>query len=131
MDSPASERGFVQRTLSSLRSRNFRLFFVGQTVSNTGNWLTMVALTLLVLKLTDNGVAIGFLAAAQFGVGTERTAGGGGRIRTGCPSPATSGLRGLLRRLALLLIQLSAVLHQALLLLTDPLLLLLRCQALR
>jgi MFS family permease len=36
-------------------------------VSQVGNWLTMTALTLLVLDLTDNGVALGFLAAAQFG----------------------------------------------------------------
>src|SRR5476651_2462201 len=63
----ASEPGFTQRTLSSLRSRNFRLFFVGQTISNTGNWLTMVALTLLVLHRTDSGVAVGALSACQFG----------------------------------------------------------------
>ena len=54
-------------TFRSLHVRNFRLFFSGQLISQIGNWLTMVALTLLVLKLTDNGVAIGFLAAAQFG----------------------------------------------------------------
>ncbi len=54
-------------TFKSLHVRNFRLFFSGQLISQIGNWLTMVALTLLVLKLTDNGVAIGFLAAAQFG----------------------------------------------------------------
>jgi MFS family permease len=59
--------GFWSRTLASLRSRNFRLFFIGQTVSNTGNWLTMVALTLLVLHRTDNGVAVGAVAACQFG----------------------------------------------------------------
>jgi MFS family permease len=64
---PEVKRSFVHRTLSSLRSRNFRLFFVGQTISNTGNWLTMVALTLLVLHRTGSGVAIGFLAACQFG----------------------------------------------------------------
>jgi len=58
---------FVQRTLSSLRSRNFRLFFVGQTISQVGNWLTMVALTLLVLHRTGSGVAVGLLAACQFG----------------------------------------------------------------
>lgn len=58
---------FVGRTLSSLRSRNFRLFFVGQTISNTGNWLTLVALTLLVLGRTDRGIAIGLLSACQFG----------------------------------------------------------------
>jgi MFS family permease len=66
-DAAAPERGFVERTLSSLRSRNFRLFFVGQTVSNTGNWLTMVALTLLVLHRTNSGVAVGLLSACQFG----------------------------------------------------------------
>jgi MFS family permease len=54
-------------TFRSLHVRNFRLFFSGQLISQIGNWLTMVALTLLVLDLTDNGVAIGFLAAAQFG----------------------------------------------------------------
>ncbi len=57
----------VKDTFRSLHVRNFRLFFSGQLISQIGNWLTMVALTLLVLKLTDNGVAIGFLAAAEFG----------------------------------------------------------------
>jgi MFS family permease len=47
--------------------RNFRLFFSGQLVSQVGNWLTLVAQTLLVLKLTDSGVALGVLAVAQFG----------------------------------------------------------------
>ncbi len=63
----AEERGFFERTLSSLRSRNFRLFFFGQTISNTGNWLTMVALTLLVLHRTHSGVAVGLLSACQYG----------------------------------------------------------------
>mgnify|MGYP001249728248 CR=1 FL=1 len=54
-------------TFASLRIRNFRLFFSGQIVSQTGTWLSMVAQTLLVLHLTDSGVALGFLAAAQFG----------------------------------------------------------------
>ena len=31
--------------------RNFRLFFIGQGISQVGNWLTLVAQTLLVLKL--------------------------------------------------------------------------------
>ncbi len=54
-------------TFASLRIRNFRLFFAGQMVSQTGTWLSMVAQTLLVLRLTDSGVALGLLAAAQFG----------------------------------------------------------------
>lgn len=64
---PPPEPGFVRSTLASLRWRNFRLFFVGQTVSNTGNWLTRVALTLLVLHRTGSGVAVGVLAACQYG----------------------------------------------------------------
>jgi MFS family permease len=58
---------FAQRTLASLRSRNFRLFFVGQTISQVGNWLTMVALTVLVLHRTGSGVQVGLLSACQFG----------------------------------------------------------------
>ena len=54
-------------TFRSLHSRNFRLFFSGQLISQIGNWLTLVAQTLLVLKLTDSGIALGLLAAAQFG----------------------------------------------------------------
>ncbi|MBV8296194.1 MAG: MFS transporter [Acidimicrobiia bacterium] len=57
----------VRERIRSLRTRNFRLFFTGQLVSNTGNWLTMVALTLLVLHMTGSGVAVGFVAACQFG----------------------------------------------------------------
>ncbi len=57
----------VRHTFSSLRTRNFRLFFYGQLVSNTGNWLTNLALTLLVLHLTDSGLAIGLLTACQYG----------------------------------------------------------------
>jgi MFS family permease len=57
----------VQRTFSSLRTRNFRLFFIGQLVSNSGNWLTAVAITLLVLHRTGSGAAVGLLSACQFG----------------------------------------------------------------
>ncbi len=57
------ERG---ATFASMESRNFRLFFGGQLISQIGNWLTLVAQTLLVLKLTHNGVLVGLLAAAQF-----------------------------------------------------------------
>jgi MFS family permease len=54
-------------TFESLRIRNFRLFFGGQLISQIGNWLTLIAQALLVLKLTDSGVALGLLAACQFG----------------------------------------------------------------
>jgi len=54
-------------TFRSLRLRNFRLFFGGQLISQIGNWLTLIAQALLVLKLTDSGIALGLLAACQFG----------------------------------------------------------------
>src|SRR5438309_11612024 len=63
----SSLRAATNDTFRSLHVRNFRLFFTGQLISQVGNWLTLVAQTLLVLKLTDNGVALGGLAAAQFG----------------------------------------------------------------
>jgi MFS family permease len=54
-------------TFRSLRHRNFRLFFAGQLISQTGTWLSMVTQTLLVLELTDSGIALGLLTAFQFG----------------------------------------------------------------
>lgn len=67
-DTASSARGgFLRRTGASLRSRNFRLFFIGQSVSQVGNWLTMVALTLLILHRTGSGVDVGLLSACQFG----------------------------------------------------------------
>ncbi|MET0458332.1 MAG: MFS transporter [Ilumatobacteraceae bacterium] len=59
-------QGFSNDTFSSLKVRNFKLFFAGQLVSQTGTWLTMIAQTLLVLKLTDSGIALGVLTACQF-----------------------------------------------------------------
>ncbi|HEU0116203.1 MAG TPA: MFS transporter [Thermomicrobiales bacterium] len=69
MSAVASERlrQSLGATFLALRHRNFRLFFIGQTISNSGNWLTNVALTLFVLSLTDSGVALGLLAACQYG----------------------------------------------------------------
>ena len=54
-------------TFRSMRHRNFRLFFGGQLISQTGTWMSMVTQTLLVLKLTDSGIALGMLTAFQFG----------------------------------------------------------------
>ena len=68
---PGDTRGRViksiNRTFYSLRNRNYRLYFTGQLISTTGNWLTNVALTLLVLKITGSGLAVGLLAAFQYG----------------------------------------------------------------
>jgi MFS family permease len=60
-------RSWLEGTFSSLHTRNFRLFFFGQLVSNSGNWLTTVAISLLVLHRTGSGTDVGLLAACQFG----------------------------------------------------------------
>lgn len=60
-------RMFTGATFASLRVRNFRLFFIGQGISQIGTWLNMIAQTLLVLRLTDSGIALGLLTATQFG----------------------------------------------------------------
>ena len=56
----------MTETFRSMHVRNFRLFFAGQLISQVGNWLTLIAQTLLVLHLTDSGLAVGLLAACQF-----------------------------------------------------------------
>jgi MFS family permease len=53
-------------TFRSLRVRNFRLFFIGQLVSQAGTWMQSVAIIWVVLQLTDDGVALGLVTAAQF-----------------------------------------------------------------
>src|SRR3954469_1326436 len=56
----------MKKTFKSLEFRNFRLFFIGQLISQIGSWMRQIALALLVLKLTDNGIAVGGLVAFQF-----------------------------------------------------------------
>jgi MFS family permease len=57
----------VRRTFSSLRIRNYRLFFAGQAVSQTGSWMQRIALSWYVLELTHgDSFAVGIMALAQF-----------------------------------------------------------------
>jgi len=61
-----SERGFFARMFRSLRTRNYRLWFFGQTVSQSGTWMQSVAQYWLVLELTHSAFALGITAALQF-----------------------------------------------------------------
>jgi MFS family permease len=57
----------MRRTFSSLRIRNYRLFFGGQAVSQTGSWMQRIALSWYVLQLTHgDSFAVGIMALAQF-----------------------------------------------------------------
>ncbi|HWH36382.1 MAG TPA: MFS transporter [Candidatus Limnocylindrales bacterium] len=53
--------------MSAFNHRNFRLFFGGQLVSLTGTWMQQVAQAWLILQLTNDPLALGIVAAAQFG----------------------------------------------------------------
>jgi MFS family permease len=52
--------------VSSLRQRNYRLFFFGQLVSVAGTWMQTVALSFVVLDLTHSGTQLGLATAARF-----------------------------------------------------------------
>ncbi len=57
----------ARRTFQSLRYRNYRLFFGGQLVSQTGSWMQRIALGWFILQLThDDAFAVGVMAFAQF-----------------------------------------------------------------
>ena len=63
----ASARRFsAARIGSSLRHRNYRLYFVGQLISVMGTWMQTVAQSFLVLDLTHSGTALGLVTAVRF-----------------------------------------------------------------
>ncbi len=59
-------RGAVTQTFSSLRVRNFRLYFTAQLISVSGTWMQSVAQAWLVLHLTGSGVDLGIVVGLQF-----------------------------------------------------------------
>jgi MFS family permease len=56
----------LPRGLSAFGHRNFRLFWFGQLISLAGTWMQSVAQAWLVLTLTNDPLALGIVAAAQF-----------------------------------------------------------------
>lgn len=58
-------RAYVHATFASLRNRNYRLFFLGQTTSIAGTWTQKVAQAWLVLELTGSGTLLGVTVALQ------------------------------------------------------------------
>jgi MFS family permease len=58
---------FNGRAFSSVREyRNYRLFFLGQTISLPGTWMQRITQSWLILTLTHSPLAVGVLALAQF-----------------------------------------------------------------
>jgi MFS family permease len=56
----------AKRTFHSLRYRNYRLFFGGQVISQTGSWMQRIALAWYILQLTHSPFDVGVMAFAQF-----------------------------------------------------------------
>jgi MFS family permease len=53
-------------TFSSLKVRNYRIFFLSAAISNTGTWMQRIAQGWLVHTLTGSAAAVGIAAALQF-----------------------------------------------------------------
>jgi MFS family permease len=82
-DAPSSlSRGGISHTWRALRHRNFRLFFAGQSISLIGTWMTRIATSWLVYRLTGSAMLLGtvsfmgqiptFLLAPFAGVWVDR-----------------------------------------------------------
>ncbi len=57
---------FGSDTFSSLRIRNYRLYYFGQIISTSGTFMQSIAQAWLVLKLTNSGTALGLVTALQY-----------------------------------------------------------------
>src|ERR1700721_2070905 len=51
--------------IRALRSRNYRLFFTGQNISLIGTWMTRIATSWLVYRLTGSAVLLGVVGFAS------------------------------------------------------------------
>jgi MFS family permease len=82
-ESPNTEgRGDFSHAWRALRHRNFRLFFAGQSISLIGTWMTRIATSWLVYRLTKSALLLGtvtfvgqiptFLLAPFAGVWVDR-----------------------------------------------------------
>ncbi len=57
---------YMHSTFSSLKVRNYQLYYIGQGISLSGTWMQTIAQAWLVLQLTHSGVALGITVALQF-----------------------------------------------------------------
>ena len=61
---PARTFGGASHAFRALRHRNFRLFFGGQTISLIGTWMTRIATSWLVYRLTGSALLLGTVSFA-------------------------------------------------------------------
>lgn len=53
-------------TFSSLKVRNYRLYFIGQGISLSGTWMQVIGQSWLALQITHSGTALGLVIALQY-----------------------------------------------------------------
>lgn len=58
-------RATVGHSFRALRRRNYRLLFIGQSISLTGTWMQQLALSWLVYRLTGSAFFLGLVAFAS------------------------------------------------------------------
>lgn len=51
----------IKLILQSLKYRNYRLFFIGQSISLVGTWMQLIAISWLVYDLTDSPLLLGLV----------------------------------------------------------------------
>ena len=56
----------IRFILRSLRHRNYRLFFTGQSLSLIGTWMTQVATSWLIYRVTNSAWLLGFVGCFDF-----------------------------------------------------------------
>ena len=63
-NSPVVSKPGISRAWRSLRHRNFRLYFGGQSISLIGTWMTRLATSWLVYRLTGSAFLLGVVGFA-------------------------------------------------------------------
>ena len=63
---PNGRMGALGRGFRALSVRNYRLYWFGQLISQTGSWMQTTAQSWLVLQLTQSPFALGVVTALQF-----------------------------------------------------------------
>ena len=56
----------IANPFKALKSRNFLIYWVGLSISQTGSWIQNIAQPWLALIITDNAALVGLVAAIQF-----------------------------------------------------------------
>ncbi|HEU5015864.1 MAG TPA: MFS transporter [Roseiflexaceae bacterium] len=65
-EQPGGRFDRLTRGFRALSVRNYRLFWIGQLISQTGSWMQRTAQDWLVLQLTHSPFALGLVTALQF-----------------------------------------------------------------